>query len=131
MGLINSENATVHAPNKDYNTVSIYVYIRASLVADSTKTPRNGSAPSYSFQRFIKVLGELLLRRGRSEHDSEQPVHLSRPHRTRLVQIARCAMPSLLCHFSVTTYYVKMVYTGFIPSQFSSLPFWFSQTTLE
>ena len=45
-----SENATVHAPNKDYYTVSIYVYIRASLVADSTKTPRDGSAPSYSFQ---------------------------------------------------------------------------------
>ena len=62
---------------------------------------------------------------------SEQPVHLSRSHRTRLVQIARCAMPSRLCHFSVTPYYVKMVYTGFIPSQFSSLPFWFSQTTLE
>ena len=56
---------------------------------------------------------------------------ICQPHRTRLVQIARCAMPSLLCHFSVTPYYVKMVYTGFTPSQFSSLPFWFSQTTLE
>ena len=48
MGLINSENATVHAPNKDYNTVSIYVYIRASLVADSTKTPRNGTVVFFS-----------------------------------------------------------------------------------
>ena len=53
MGLINSEKATVHAPNKDYRTVSIYFYIRASFIANSTRTPHNGLAPSYSFHGIV------------------------------------------------------------------------------